>query len=125
MKEVSKPLEYKGKKYNIVCNLNVFQTIQAKYGTIQNWGDLTDGKPKIDENGNEIEQEINIEALLFGLTEMINEGIEIENEDTGKNEPLLTQKQVGRIITAIGINETTSIVNDVVIESSGNSAKKE
>ena len=125
MKEVSKPLEYKGKTYNIVCNLNVFQTIQAKYGTIQNWGDLTDGKPIIDENGNEVEQEVNIEALLFGLTEMLNEGIEIENEDAGKNEPLLTQKQVGRIITAIGINETSSIMNDVVIESSGNNEKKE
>ena len=43
MKEISKTLEYKGKKYKLVFNLNVMQVIQDKYRTLEYWGKLTDG----------------------------------------------------------------------------------
>ena len=43
MKEISKTLEYKGKKYKLAFNLNVMEVIQEKYGTLENWGKLTDG----------------------------------------------------------------------------------
>ena len=44
MKEISKEFEYKGKTYGLVFNLNVMAVIQEKYGTLESWGKLTDGK---------------------------------------------------------------------------------
>ena len=32
------------KKYALVFNLNVMESIQAKYGSVQKWGKLTDNK---------------------------------------------------------------------------------
>lgn len=94
-------------EYPLVFNLNVMKLIQDKYETIEKWGNLTDGK----------EHEINIEALLFGITEMINEGIDIENETAEAKREFLSKKQVGRIITALGIEKMTQKVQDTVIES--------
>ena len=71
MKEMRNEIEYKGTKYVVVFNINVMEAIQEEYGTIQNWGDLTEGKSG----------EADIKAIVFGLTEMINEGIDIQNEE--------------------------------------------
>ena len=100
-------IEYKGKEYTIVFNLNVMEAIQTKYGTIEKWGELTDGQ----------ENEVDIQALIYGLTEMINEGIEISNDDNGTNEPKLNHKQVGRLLTEVGLNKAIEKVNDTVINS--------
>ena len=109
MREVSSEIEYKGKKYKLYFNLNVMEAIQEEYNTLDNWGMLTDGKT---EKG-----EVDVKALVFGFTEMLNEGIEISNEDNGTNEPLLTKKQVARILSDYGIENATKSVNEVVIES--------
>ena len=109
MKEVSKIVEYKGKELKIVFNLNVMEAIQAEYGTLDKWGALTDGKT----DGGEVD----VKALIFGLREMLNEGIEIDNEDKGENNPPLTHKQVGRILTDMGLEKATKDVNDLVIDS--------
>lgn len=108
MKEVSKTINYKGKDFKIVFNLNVMETIQEEYGTINKWGELTDGKGS---------GETDVKALKFGFTAMINEGIDISNEENGTNEPLLTPKQVGRILSDIGFEKVTEDMNEVVIES--------
>ena len=113
IKEVSQEIDYNGKKYKIVFNLNVMQAIQDKFGSLDKWGKLTDTKGK----------EINIEALLFGFKEMLNEGIDIDNEKNGTDIPLLTQKQVGRILTEIGLNEALTKVNGVVVDSSKSDEK--
>lgn len=113
MKEVSSVINYKDKEYKIVFNLNVMEKIQEEYKTIQAWGDLTDGA----------KGEVNIKALVFGLTEMINEGIEIDNEDKGLNEPLLTHKKVGRMLSEIGLDKATKEINGVVIESTKSDEK--
>lgn len=94
-------------EYPLVFNLNVMEKIQDKYDTIENWGNLTDGK----------EHEINIKALKFGITEMINEGIDIENDNQEIKREFLTNKQVGRIITELGIEKIANDVQDTVIES--------
>lgn len=114
MKETSREIEYKGKKYKIYFNLNVMEAIQDEYKTLDAWGSLTDGSSG----------ETNIKALLFGFREMLNEGIEISNEETGSNEPLLTKKQVGRILTEIGIDNATRNINEVVVESAGEDDSK-
>lgn len=101
--------DWKGITYNLVFNLNVMEQIQSEYGSVSAWGDLTD-------NG----KEPNAKAVIYGLTCMINEGIEIDNEDNEGKEgytpkKLLTLKQVGRLITDVGLNEATEKLNESVI----------
>jgi hypothetical protein len=107
MKEVSKIINYKGKDYKLVFNLNVMEVIQEEYKTINAWGELTDGKSG----------EVDVKALKFGFAAMLNEGIDIDNDDNGTNEPFLTLKQVGRMLSEIGFNQVTEDMNEVVVES--------
>lgn len=115
MKEISKTLEYKDKKYKLVFNLNVMEVIQEKYGTLQSWGKITDGK--------ENDGEPNAKAVIFGITAMLNEGIDIENEENGTKEKMLTKKQVGRMITEIGLKSSAQLMNDVVVDSTQSAEK--
>ena len=115
MKEISKTLEYKGKEYNLVFNLNVMEVIQDKYGTLENWGKLTDGA--------ENDGEPNAKAVIFGITAMLNEGIDIDNEENGTEEKMLTNKQVGRMITDIGLQSSAQLMNGVVIDSTKSGEK--
>ena len=101
-------------EYPLVFNMNVIELIQNKYGSYEKWGEMTDGK----------EQEVNIGALKFGITEMINEGIDIENEGKEPKREFLTEKQVGRIITELGLQKITKKVQDTVIESTKNENDK-
>lgn len=107
MKDFNGQIEYKGKTYKLYFNLNVMEQIQEEYGTIEEWGKLSDG----------VSGEVNAKAVIFGLTAMINEGIDIENEEKGTDIKPFTLKQVGRIITEVGIKEATKTLNDTVIES--------
>ena len=113
MKDYKFEFEVEGVKYPLMFNLNVMETIQEEYGTIEKWGALTDGK-----NG-----EVNVKALKFGLTEMLNEAIDIENETLEVKRPLLTNKQVGRLITKMGLEKAVENLNDAVIESTKSEEK--
>jgi hypothetical protein len=116
MRETKSYIIYKGKEYPIVFNLNVMEVIQDEYKSLEAWGKLTDGSN---------EQEVNIKALIFGLGAMLNEGIEINNDETGANEPLLTHKQVGRILTEVGVKDTADTMNKLVINSTQTDEDKE
>ena len=107
-------INYKGKEIKLVFNLNVMQIIQEEYKTIDAWGKLTDGSSG----------EVDIKALIFGLTQMINEGIEIDNDENGTDEPLLTEKKVGRIITDVGLANATKALNETVINSTKDDSGK-
>ena len=107
MQDTMKHINSKGVEYPLVFNLNVMEKIQEKYGSYEKWGDLTDGK----------DREINIGALKFGILEMINEGIDIENENKEIKRDFLTEKQAGRIITEIGLQEMVNKVQSTVIDS--------
>ena len=113
MKEISNEIEYKDKKYKIVFNLNVMEEIQEKYLTLENWGKLTDGSSG----------EVNIKALIFGFTKMINEGIEINNDINGTEDKLLTEKQVGRMMSDIGIEKMANTLNATVVASTQSAEK--
>ena len=108
MKETTGSFTCNGKEYKTVFNLNVMEKIQDEYKTVDNWAARTDGQHT---------EEVDIKALIFGITEMINEAIDIDNEDNGTNEPFLTHKQVGRIITEIGFAKAAEKMNELVIES--------
>ena len=107
-------IEYKGQKYDIVFDMNVIEAIQNKYGTFNKWSDLIQPTKK--------GEECNIEALKFGFCEAINEGIDIANEDGADIKPL-SLKQIGRIITEIGLNNVNTKIQDAVIESTKSDEK--
>lgn len=113
MKDIYTKIQYKGKEYNLVFNLNVMERIQEEYGSLDKWGKVTDGK-----NG-----EVNARAVIFGFTEMLNEGIDIANDANGTCDPFLTMKQVGRMITEIGLVEATKSINDTVVRSTQSTEK--
>lgn len=116
MKEAIKEIVVNGKTYKIVFNLNVMQEIQLKYKTFKNWSELVEGKMSE-------ENETNIEALIFGIKEMLNEAIDIENDTLTEKLPFLTDKQVGRIITILGIEEASLNLKEVVINSTLDESK--
>lgn len=107
IKDYNFKLETEENTYNLVFNLNAMEEIQEEYGTLEKWGELTDGKSG----------EVNVKALIFGLTCMMNEAIDMENEKEGTNKPFLTKKQVGRIITKAGIENSAKKLNEAIVES--------
>ena len=106
MKNTIVYLETEKRTFPIVFNLNVMEEIQDQYGSLDKWGELTQG------NG-----EPRVKDLKNGILAMINEGIEIENEDNGTNNPLLTAKQVGRIMTEVGIDKIVDKIKEITIAS--------
>ena len=113
MKDYAGKVTYKGIDYDIVFNLNVMEAIQEKYGTLEKWGALTDGT----------ESEPNVKAIIFGIREMLNEGIDIHNEEEGSKIKPLTLKQVGRLISEIGVDEVTNKMNNTVVKSTESAEK--
>lgn len=111
MKDLNGKLVYKDKEYKIVFNLNVMERIQDEFGSLENWGSLTDAK------------EPNAKAVIYGFTEMLNEGIDISNEENGTNDPMLTTKQVGRMISEIGLANATIKLNETVVNSTESAEK--
>lgn len=107
MKDISGKIQYNGKEYALVFNLNVMERIQEEYGSVDKWASLTDGTSG----------EPNAKAVIFGFTEMLNEGIDIANDENGTCDKPFTTKQVGRIITDVGIVAATKNLNDTVVNS--------
>lgn len=151
MKEKETIFSVNGKEYKAIFNLNVMQQIQMEYGTFEEWGKRTDGIaydengekiPLLDDKGKpvtrkeknsageEVEvdvyvtKELDIKALIFGIKEMINEAIDIDNESLTEKQPFVTDRQVGRLITDMGLANATNQLNQTVVESTGSSQEK-
>ena len=108
-------ITYRGQDYRLVFNLNVMENIQEKYGTIEKWANLTEGSAN--------KGEPNAQAIIFGFCQMINEGIEIDNEENGTDNKLLSLRQCGRIITEVGITQGTEILQNIVVNSTKSDEK--
>lgn len=105
------------KKYPMAFTLNVMENVQEAYGSLEEWMKVL----KPDDGA-----EPRIKDIKWVFREFINEGIEIENEETGKDVDLLSLKQIGRIISAIGIKETVNQITGVTISSiKDNTSKNE
>lgn len=110
-------IDYKGEKYELVFNLNVMEEIQAEYGSVEAWGDLV-----------EATEEPKAKDIKYGFAVMLNEGIDIyneehENDEDFKKRSFLTEKQVGRIISDIGLLNAAKQLNKQVIESTKSDEK--
>lgn len=106
MLETNGKITYGGRDYILVFNLNVMEEIQNEYGSIAKWGELTDNQ-----------EEPDAKAVKFGYMCMLNEGIDIENEKNHTDTPYLSAKQVGRMLTEIGLNQASQVLNQTVIDS--------
>ena len=112
-------LELNGKEYLLVFNLNVMQAIQLKYQTVGKWSELVDTTPD--------RSEPDVEALIFGFAEMLNEGVEIQNDNDGGNRPLFSHRQVGRLITKLGFAKAGVTLAQAMTKATdtGNDSKNE
>lgn len=104
-------IKYKGKEYEVVFNLNVMEIIQDEYGTLDAWVNESEAdEPKA-------------KAVKFGLGAMINEGIDMYNEDHEDKREFFNDKQIGRILTELGLKEAGETLKKAVIESAGSDEK--
>lgn len=118
MKDIAKTLKINGVDYPLVFNLNVMEAIQEQYGSLDAWGDLTEAQTETSEDGTpKLSKEPDAKAVIFGFTEMMNEGIDIENEQRGELRPFVTNRQVGRLLTEYGLAKAGALLNETVIES--------
>ena len=94
-------------KYPMAFTLNVMEAAEEKYGGVESWAKLMDQK------------EPSYKALKFMVLEIINEGIDIENQRVkdDKKREFLTSKQVGRLITRVGMDEIGVKVFKLIQES--------
>jgi hypothetical protein len=106
MKTTTVYIETEKKTYPLVFNLNVMEEIQEQYGSLDEWGKVTQG------NG-----EPQVKDVKAGIMAMMNEAIDIENEENGTNEPMLTAKQVGRIMTEVGIVTIVQKIQEITVAS--------
>lgn len=101
-------IEAQNRRYPIVFNINVMEEIQEAYGSLSAWGSIVEnadgGEPKIKD-------------LKIGLMLMINEAIDIENEEKGEKTPMVTSKQVGRLIGEVGFEAITAVIQNLTIAS--------
>ncbi len=116
MKDTINHIKCEDIEYPLCFNLNVIEKIQNKYGSYEKWGEMTDGKSG---------SEVNIGAFKFGVLEMINEGIDIENENSKNQRNFITDKQVGRIMTKVGMEHLLQKAQETVIESTKNDYDEE
>lgn len=106
MKNTVVYIETAKKKYPLAFNLNVMEEIQEAYGSLDEWGRITQGVG-----------EAKVKDLKVGILAMINEAIDMQNEENNTNEPMLTAKQVGRIMTEVGIDKIVAAVQGITIAS--------
>ncbi len=114
MRDYKFDFEVDGVKYPMIFNLNVMEAIQDEFGTVAKWGELTDAKTG----------EPNARAIKFGITAMMNEARDIENETAAEPLPMLTEKQVGRIITRAGLQKSAEALNSAVIDATKEDTEK-
>lgn len=96
-------IEYKGKQYPIVFNINVLAEIQEKYGSVDAWTQLLNDE--------------NFKAIRWGFMVAINEGVDEFNEESDEKLNFLDEKQVGRLITSLGTDQSVIKLAEVLTDS--------
>ncbi len=108
MLDKMKYIELDGVKYPVAFNLNVMELIQDKFGSMEKWSA-------------KLTEELDISAIKWSFVEMINEGIDIENESTEDKRSFVTSKQAGRIISTLGTETALGNLFGIAAESIGES----
>jgi hypothetical protein len=103
-------LECGEKRYPMAFTLNVMESLQENYGSLDEWSKLIQNA-----------KEPNVKALKFFITEAINEGLEIE----GNAEKRVTSKEVGRILTEVGLANSAQKIKNLISSSVPKSEENE
>ena len=104
MKNKVSYIETENRNYPICFNLNVLEEIQDAYGSMKAWGEAVQPSDN---------SEPTIKVLKCGLVAMINEAIDIENEQNGTNYTPVTSKQVGWIISEVGLGVVVEKIKEL------------
>ena len=112
MKDFYTKWEVNGKEFTLAWNLNVMEEMQDKYGSLEAWGKISEG------------EEPKISSIIDAFEAMINEGIEIDNEKNGTNEKPLTHRQIGRIISAYGVENAAETMKNAISEATKDDTRK-
>lgn len=109
-------------EYPMAFTLNVMEDIQEKYGTMEDWSNALAPLETVVENGEEVIKvgEVKIKDLKWSVEQLINEGIDIENENKNEKRQFVNSKQVGRLISSLGIKEMTALIGKATTESTQN-----
>lgn len=112
MKDIMSKLDYQGKEYKLIFNLNVLDAIQDEYGTLQKMLEEAYGKKT---------GEPSIKALAFVVAAMANEAIDIETDGKATPEQLVTKKQANRMLSEFiqknGVGDVVKLIDDLMAES--------
>lgn len=112
MKDAFKTIKVNDKEYPMVFNINVAAVMQKKYGSMQKFADILSpkkGEPSLDD-------------VIFMYRECINEGIDVENEDKGEKRSFITDKQAGRIMSAM--IDSAGTIKSLIAESNNTGKEK-
>jgi hypothetical protein len=88
------------------------EDIQEQYGSVEKWGDLV-----------EAQAEPKAKDIKYGFMAMLNEGIDIYNDEHEEKREFLTEKQVGRLLSEIGLSEAANALNKTVVDSTRSDEK--
>ena len=106
MKNIIVYIETEKKKYPLAFNLNVMEEIQEAYGSFDKWGRVTQGTG-----------EAKVKDLKVGFLAMMNEAIDMLNEENNTNEPMVTARQLGRIMTEVGVQKIVEKIQEITVAS--------
>lgn len=104
-------LKTKNETFPFTYSLNVMEALQNEFGSLNEWSDMVEPK-----DGSEPK----IKALLFFFKEAINEGIDIENENSNQPRKFVNERKVGRIITELGVKTVLEQLKGTVIDAGSN-----
>lgn len=104
-------LKTRNETFPFTYSLNVMEALQNEFGSLNEWSDMVEPK-----DGSEPK----IKALLFFFKEAINEGIDIENENSDQPRKFVNERKVGRIITELGVKTVLEQLKGTVIDAGSN-----
>jgi len=121
MLDIVKHITANDKEYPLAFTYNVMEAIQDKFGSMNEWGKALQPTEKVidEETGKEIVKalEPKIKDIIWTLEACINEGIDIENEEKAEKKQFLTSKQIGRLLSAVGMAEISKTIKNLTVDS--------
>lgn len=111
-----------GKKYPLLCDLNVLETLQDEFGTVSEFERKllgvryvkdSEGNLVYDEDGNARMElvEPSIKAIKIALVEMVNEGIAYEAYRQGRSWEMIEELDV-LVLCTIPYSELASMLHE-------------
>lgn len=106
MKNAITYLDGENKRIPLMLDMNVMAWAQEQYGSIDAWQSMM-----IPADGGEP----NLRVILVSLREMINEAVDYLNDINNTNDPLYSEKAVGRLLTEVGLEKAVEGITEATV----------